>query len=107
MKPWPKFIRSIDNGSGVWSVYDCFDVSGVKTITVKYMTTSGTEKISYFVTNTYPDRAFVSASSNLKHDTQETAASYAYKTFDVSNYKYWGVALRDSGNMSYNIDSVT
>lgn len=106
-KPWPKFIRSIDIGSGVWSVYDCFDVSDLKSVTIKYITTSGTERVAYSITNTYPDRAFLKTAANSKYNAKETAHAYVSMAFDVTDYKYLCIALRDAGNMSYDIVSVT
>lgn len=109
MKPWPKFIRQIDNGNTVWQYWMFFDVSVLKTVTLRYKTQNGSGRTIYCKSNTEPDVSIANDSSKweLANLLPESSGGWVTGTIDVSNYKYLGLCSRHGNNIIYEIVSVT
>lgn len=110
MKKWPKFIKRIDTGNGVWEANDIFDVTGIQSVTVKYQCRSGIERIVYGKTDTLNDNFYNTGSEGVWNDQGYAPETNSTATFTINipkKYPYLAIATRRSGNMIYEFISVT
>lgn len=113
MKPWPKFIRQVDNNNTIWQYWLWFDVSELKSVTIRYKIAVGdSARVIFCVTDLNPLEQY-SLSTDSKYwnltDLGPAADKTAYQTqtMDVSKNKYLGLCSRHGSAMIYEIVSVT
>ena len=104
---WPKFLKRIDSYNGTWETNDIFDVKGIQSVTVKYQTRSGSERIVYGQTDTM-DINFYYGGSNGTWVFCATTSGTATVSIEIpEKYPYLAIATRRSGQMIYEFISVT
>ena len=104
---WPKFLKRIDSYNDTWEANDIFDVKGIQSVTVKYQTRNGSERIVYGQTDNM-DINFYHGGSNGTWVFCESTNGTATVSIEISEkYPYLAIATRRSGKMIYEFISVT
>lgn len=112
VKPWPKFIRQVDNNNTVWQYWLWFDVSELKTVTIRYKISAGDSgRVIFCITDLNPLEQYTLSTDskywNLTDLGPAAGKNYETMTVDVSKSKYLGLCSRHTNAMIYEIVSVT